>query len=589
MNEIMALDIGTGTVIGYIARCEDGQLDLIARDQLSYEKRAVEEGRVVDIGSAVNTVKQVVSNLCSSAKTNLRVAHFAVPGCGLKVREIEASYRLDKKAEITPEHIQQLYRRQRPLVDDCVVIDEEVVKRGLDGEEVINFRGQYGAHLEIKWLVTTLSRDEIINKRKIIEESGLIPGQLVLEPRAAVEAAFPNHEFRPRMGVIDFGAGTIDAALLEEGKIRDFCTLVGSGDRLTRRLEELLLVDFKRAEDIKQAICHKSEITFKNLAGETGTVTESDIVGWLSPLLQEELEPLKKWFKERPPWIIFITGGGSQFPFLPRLLANMLKIKETSIITRPPGPRPGVYDGSNLLSSSADYTAYGVLLLAAAERGRYDLEITVNGQSRERLVRGPEYTVSDLLADTGHHTRKPHPDAVKMVCVDGNWETKKREERLEPYVEVNGEQASFDLALRSGDNVLVEAAEKPQPVRVFARDFLPDEELTVKFKDHTINLPPRLKDSSGRFFEADEELEDGVEYESCLYYSRREIIEAFTEAGIEMPEECLWIKNKYSEKEQFKVGQKVVLEPAVSPEDFGLGRLTYLPSPPDRALQQNLR
>ncbi len=585
MNELMALDIGTGTVIGFLGRRTEEGLKLLARCEVEHDRRAIEEGRVVDVEAAGQTVRQAVDELKKAAKTEINVAHYAVPGRGLKIKELEAALEFEKGREVTAEDVRKLFSRRSSVEKNHAIIDEEVQEKTVDGETVINFEGQHAHRIGARWLVTTLNLQDIQNKKNVLKAAGLVPGRLVLEPRAAVEAAMPDDEFVPRLGLIDFGAGTIDAALLEEGKIRDFCTLPGSGDKLTRKLEQVLLVDFKRAEKIKKKLQAVEEVEYEEMSGDSVEVSRSQMCRWLNPVLSEEIRPLKKWFDERTPELLFLAGGGSQFPGIEKIVSRVLKIDVENIILRPPWASDRVSDPRGLLSSNADYTAYGILLIAAANRGRFCLELTVNGDNMVRLVQGDEYRVSDLTDDLGYKSHDPHPQSAKMFKIEGEWETVKKDQDLSPVVEVNGQKAAADTVLRSGDNVSIMPAEKPEPVEVSASEFLPSRKLLLHWKDKTFELPARLRKNTGEVIYPARELEDGAEYARELFYSREEIIEYLQRRGVRPSGELLWMKNgKFCRDEQFKIGDEVKLLPAVDVEEVGLNRLNNLPASSDRPI-----
>jgi hypothetical protein len=119
---------------------------------------------------------------------------------------------------------------------------------------------------------------------------------------------------------------------------------------------------------------------------------------------------------------------------------------------------------------------------------------------------------------------------------------------------------------------------------------LPDSVLTVKYREGKILLPPRLEEIKGEYIYPEEELKDGSEYESRLSYSRDEIVEVLSDKGFTPGNDLLWLKDgNYSAAGYFSVGETVVIEQAVIPEDFGLGRLTHSPTPPDRPLNQTLK
>ncbi|GEM_PF-7085811 len=589
MDELLALDVGTGTVIGILGRKTEGRLKILARESLSYPQRAIEEGRVVDMKAAAQTVRQVVHRLQEESRSTTNVAHFAVPGRGLEIEEVEAELELEEAREITSRDIEKLFTGREQKKISGSIIDETVLDRFVDGEPVIRFEGQYGSRLEARWLIITLRSEEVENKKKVIEASDLVAGQLVLEPKAAVSAAFPDDEFKPRLGLIDFGAGTIDAAIIEDGQVRDFCTALGSGDRLTRELENRLLVDFGEAERVKQKLSFEDEVIYNDIAGSEKTASRSDLVNWLNPLLREEIAPLKKWFAKRKPRVVFLAGGGSHYPNLARLVARTLDVQEQNVVNRPPILKSWVEDPKQLVGSPADYTAYGILLMAAQDRGRYSLNLTVNGESIKRLAPPGELKAGDLAGEMGYTTRSPHPDSAIMFSLDGEWITEKIDARLKPLVKINGEEVSYETPLRSGDEVEIHPPDEPQPIRVRAKKYLPSEQLKVFWRDAVYELPPLLVSDTNDKLDPETLLEDGREYERKLDYSRGEIRRELERRGCELPDDLLWkFRGEYTRRGRFAVGERLELEAAVNPSLKGLGSLSSLPPEPSKPINQPL-
>ncbi len=589
MDELLALDIGTGTVIGFLGRKKDGNLKVLARESMTYPERAIEEGRVVDMEAASRTVRQVVDRLQAAAKTTANVAHFAVPGRGLEIEEVEAEMHLETAREITSRDVENLFTGREEADISGAIIDENVLERRVDGDSVLRFEGQYGSRLKARWLIITLRPEEIENKKKVIEESDLVPGQLVLEPKAAVSAAFPDDEFKPRLGVIDFGAGTIDAAIIEDGQVRDFCTVLGSGDRLTRELENRLLADFGEAERVKQKLSARDEVSYSNLAGIEKTVDRSDLVNWLNPILREELRPLKKWFAKRKPRILFLAGGGSRYPNLSRLVSRTLDMEENNVVNRSPVLKSWVKDPEQLIGSPADYTAYGILLMAARDRGRYSLNLTVNGEPVQRLSPPGELKVGDLAEEMGYSPRSPHPDSAIMFSVDGEWITEKVEARLKPLVKINGEEVAYDTSIRSGDEVEIHPPDEPRPIRVRAGKYLPEEQLEIFWEGTAYQLPSLLLSDTNEKLAPETLLEDGREYERKLDYSRGEIRRELEQRGCEIPDNLLWkFRGEYTRRARFEVGERVELQAAVNPSLKGLGSLSSLPPNPRQPINQPL-
>lgn len=577
MNETLVLDIGTGTVIGMVARRGEDGLEILGREERRHEDRVVREGRIVDVERAAETVSGVVEALSEQAGVRANTAHFAVPGRGLELSRPSHEIEFGSPRDITSEDWNRLIRERPRPEGQKVVVDTEVVRCEIDGEPVENPVGQFGRRLSAEWLLSTIPMHEIENKRNVLIEAGLVPGQVVLESRAALRASVSPDDFNASIGVIDFGAGTIDVAHLENGRVRDYATFLGSGDEITRRIERERHIGFQEAESIKSS-ADQDDVQYRTLSGDTAWISRDELEHMIIPVLKEQVTRLKNWFDDREPEIIFLAGGGSQFQFLDRLVSRILGIAEDNIVSGPPKLPANCVDDRRLVGSAADFTALGQLLLVDEGRARQYLRLTVNGDPFARLIDDDEFTVGDLCTELGYETRDPTPDSAKMISLDGEWETFRADHRLEPVVHVSGDQVDENHPLRSGDEVEIEPPEEPRPLRLEAVDCLPDEVLSVRYNGKHLELKPFLTDDDGTRLDDDEELTDGEAYRLHDRFSPEDVLRNVTEELGSSPAVPLWyIDGTYRQPETFTVGQTVRLEDGRSIDSAGLGQLESTP------------
>ncbi len=574
MDELLALDIGTGTVIGFLGRFKDGKLELLARAIAEYPEKAIEEGRIVDVEIVAKTVRQLVKQLSEDSGCSVKVANFAVPGRGLRCMEKSFKLKFANSREITAEDLDQLNRKVSRRIASEALIDKSAIEQFVDDQPVKNLLGQFGQKITVRYMLTTLDMAEIETKKRVIEKAGLVAGQLVLEPRAAVEAAFPPHEFKPSIGVLDFGAGTIDAALIEDNRIKDFTTVLGSGDKLTRELADQLLVDFAEAEGIKRQMGEATAVNYRGISGEEKQQSVSTILGWLNPLLHSELEELKDWVEERRPVLFLLAGGGAAYPGIEWIISRTFGLQEEQVIRRGPRLKAWVIDPQGLLGSTADYTAYGILLMAAHEQGQVVMDFTLNGEQVKRLAEPNSLTAGLLLEELDYSSYEPHPDSIIMFSLDAEWITESLDQQLNPRVKVNGHQVDHQHLVRSGDEVEIIPPDSPQPLQLEAADYLPEEKLVVFFGPDKFELPARLIATDGTVLMPDDLIEDGAEYQLKTDYQRSEIISLISQSEEHNPPSFLWkIDGVYSSKRVFSIGQQLVVEPGVDSSNFLLTEL----------------
>jgi cell division protein FtsA len=576
VNEQLVLDIGTGTVIGLVARLGDGKPEVLAREEHRYDRRVVREGRIVDVEGAAEVVRGVVDGLADESEINVSTAHFAVPGRGLSVERTARSTTFDSPREIRREDWEQLTRRSRPD-SDRVLIDTELLSCRVDGESVETPVGQFGERLSAEWMMNTIPMREIENKRNVITQAGLAPGRVVLEPRAALRATVSPAEFDGSVVVIDFGAGTIDVAHLEGGRVRDYETFLGGGDAVTEEIESRGRMSFTEAEQVKSSLGHEP-ISYTDVTGADRQLTRDELEGMIIPVLKDQLGALRDWFSERDPELVFLAGGGARFDFLGRLVGRMLDVDRDSVVHGPPGTIDDVSDEKELIRSSADFTALGTLLLVSEGRGRQYLRLTVNGRPYAKLMESESMTAGALREELGFESREPIPESAVMVQLDGDWETFRADHRLDPIVRVGEEVVDDQYELRSGDEVTIEPAEEPQSVDLRARDCLPDEILRVTYGDRELELKPYLTDTNGEVLSGDDRLEDGKQYTTHTSFPPETVLENVNQQLGDGPRQPLWkVEGQFTHPRDFEPGEHVELINGLSVEDTGLGRLEEVP------------
>ena len=579
MNEILVLDIGTGTVVGLIMRSVEGNLELLARERDTYPSRVIEEGKIVDISGAADVVRGVVDRLHSRADVRSQTAHYAVPGRGLRHQSDTQSIRFDPPRTFQESDSRLLSQKRSRPSDDRVIIDKERVSCKVDGESVRRLRGQFGTEFSVEWVVRSLPIRAIENKRNVLLEADLVPGRVLLEPRAVISGCVPSNQWEFSMAVMDFGAGTIDLALIEQGVVKDVETFLGSGDEVSRALQQQFEVSFDESEAIKRQVDEK-RVQYTDFSGDQRTVDSDSVITVVTQQLKKQLQRIRNWLEQHHPKLIFLAGGGSQFPFLPRMIARLFKYDEEQVINRPQLPRE--FDQLAQPVLPEEYTALGISREIHEGRGARYLRAKVNDQPWARLLTKDEtYTVEQLLKEKGWESREPVPDSAMMVCLDGDWETFRADFRRKATVYVQGERVDPDYEIRSGDEIEVDPPEDPKPVNVTAGECVPDVELRVRFRESEWLFLPTLVDSRGRELEHDDTLEDGEEYQRKMTWTREEILNSLTEQSVDLPDRCLWkVNSTYTHDQEFHAGDSVRIVSAMDPKGAGLGQVTQIPDEP---------
>jgi len=579
VNEQMVLDIGTGTVIGLVARTSEDGIEILARSKARYPKQVVKEGRIVDVQAASEVVRDVVDELNSQSNTRLSTVHFAVPGRGMRTHRRRGTLELETARELRPADRNTLIREREPLDSDRVIINTEVIRCEVDGETVETISGQFGEHVALEWILHSIPVKEIENKRNVVLAADFVPGSVLLEPRAVMRACMSPSRFPSSLAVMDFGAGTIDTAYLEDGKVRNFRTVLGSGDELTSTIQRSLNTDYEEAERMKSNLEGRS-VRFQDLGGQEQSIPTERVIKIITPVLREQLLRLTEWFDETSPNMIFLAGGGSQFPFLGRLVSNVFELPVENVFSRSPRQPDRCEDPENLVRSPEDFTVFGMLLLVKEGMSRRYIRLKLNDRMFSRLLEDKKFTARTLCKTLGYESKEPGPKSAIMVSIDGQWRTYRSDARLEPEVLVEGESVQPETELRSGDTVEVRPPEDPEPISKRARDVVPDGELKVRFEGKKLQLKPYLLDSNGTRMDSDEYLEDGREYRIVDTFPFCEILERLENKGFDAPDHPLVRQHEqYVRPGEFSAGESIEVERGVSTTEFGLSRLDSIKKP----------
>ena len=100
---IFALDIGTRTVVGVLARKTPQGCQIIDMVTVVHEKRSMADGQIEDIPSVSADIKRVKRELETRQGIALRSACIAAAGRALKTLRASWEYKLPKNKIITPE------------------------------------------------------------------------------------------------------------------------------------------------------------------------------------------------------------------------------------------------------------------------------------------------------------------------------------------------------------------------------------------------------------------------------------------------------------------------------------------------------
>jgi cell division protein FtsA len=381
---IGAIDVGSTKVVCFIARREAAGPKVVGiGHQIS---RGVRNGLIVDIDQAATsmlnavhaaeqmcgeTINQVVVNL-SGGYPSSRIVPVEVPIGGREIGDA------DMKRVLTLGHAHR-------EAGDQQIIHSIPVGFSIDGARGIRDpRGMYGDRLGVHMHIVSANSSAIRNVVTAVGRCHLEVASLVVSPYAAGLAALVEDERELGATLVDMGGGTTTVAVFYDGAIVFADTVSIGGAHVTNDIARGLVTPLAHAERMKTlfgnavaAANDERETISVPVVGEDDgqakNVPKSDLVGIISPRLEETLELIRdrlesSGFDRLAGRQVVLTGGACQLPGIPEI-ASMILDKQVRIGR--PLKMPGLAESTR---GPAFATGVGLLQFAASEtaelRGR---------------------------------------------------------------------------------------------------------------------------------------------------------------------------------------------------------------------------
>ncbi|MBI6545719.1 MAG: rod shape-determining protein [Cyanobacteria bacterium NC_groundwater_1444_Ag_S-0.65um_54_12] len=374
MDTVLALDIGTRTIVGLLATsAPGGRMRILDAAMIEHADRAMRDGQVHDVPEVGQRIVQVVETLALRNKLPLKRAAIAAAGRALRTVEVTCEVPVPRPGEITEAFLQELpiqgvataierldnRQATRPMPDDpvkagstmreaafhCVGIS--VVRYLLDGELIDNPLGQRGDRLEAVFIATFLPRVVTDGLLGALRRADLAVAGLTLEPIAAANAAIPPTMRALNLALVDVGAGTSDIALTRQGTITGYAMVPMAGDAVTEAIASAYLLDFPESERLKLAYAQQNSalagraissdfpppttsaatLEATDVLGLPLAITPNDLQTLLAPVITELAQRIANEIlalNGKAPAAVICIGGGSQTPGLAAALARTL-------------------------------------------------------------------------------------------------------------------------------------------------------------------------------------------------------------------------------------------------------------------------
>lgn len=469
---IFALDIGTRTVVGVLAKKTPQGCQIIDMVTVAHEKRSMADGQIEDIGAVSADIKQVKRELESRRGIALQNACIAAAGRALKTLRASWEYKLPKDKIITPDALKatELDAVRRTCESfmqtndnaSFYCVGHSVISRSLDGFKVQKPEGHRGERLTTDIIAAYLPAYVVESLCTAVDNAGLEVSRLTLEPIAAMSAVIPPELRLINLALCDIGAGTSDVAVSRDGSVIAYGMATTAGDEITETIMKELLVDFNTAEAIKTSSA--KEIPYKNILLMDCRITHEQVNQLIAPAKRDLAKVISNEILQanaKPPQAVFLVGGGSKLEGLASTVAEELGLDPTRVITGRRELLRGIIAPEGMTIGAEHTTPLGIAL-SSGEGVSYDFTtITVNGK-KLRTLDTNRLTVFELMGFAKIKPEDMIASTGKTISftISGEKITVRGEPSKPSEITVNGEPASLNTVVAKGDEVVITPAEK---------------------------------------------------------------------------------------------------------------------------------
>lgn len=480
---IFALDIGTRTIVGVLAKKTQTGCEVIDIETVAHEKRCMNDGQIEDIKTVSDEIKLVRKALEERNRILLKTACIAAAGRALKTVRNSWEYKLSAEKLITDEILSaaELDAVRKTCADFSAkneaaafyCVGHSVISLLLDGFKVTKPEGHRGECLTTEIIAAFLPAYVVESLCAAVDEAGIEIAGITLEPIAAMNAVIPQELRLINLALCDIGAGTSDVAVSRDGSVVAYGMATTAGDEITEVLMKELLVDFNTAEMIKTSTL--DEIAYTDILLRENTISRSRVLEIIEPAAEELARVIAREIisaNAKPPQAVFLVGGGSKLEGLMERVARELEMDASRIIA---GKRELLrrISAPEKFNLGAEHTTPLGIALTYGEGVSYDYTtITVNGK-KMRALDTNRLTVFELMNFAKIKPEELIAGAGKPLSFTLNGEkTTLRGKPAKPSeILVNGEISSLNTVVTKGDEVVITPAKRGENASARLSDY----------------------------------------------------------------------------------------------------------------------
>jgi len=325
---LAGLDIGTHKVAIVIAEQTDSGLEILGVG--SALSRGMRAGRLVDVEKTTQDIGVALSEAELMAGCEIHQVTVCVSGDHLRGTNSHGVVAIDN-GEVTSWAARRVIEAAQavPLPTDQEILHlmcREFVVDGAGG--IPDPVGLRGVRLEAHLHVISACESVLANLERCCHKAGLSVQQIIASSLASAEAVLDPAEREVGVGLIDFGAGTVDIAIYHAGSVVHSAVLPMAGSFITHDLAQCLETSLREAESIKLRYGCADESTvdthgYIEVTGMGGRpprlVSRRFIAEIIQPRVEEIFEQVhqsieRSGYAERLTSGVVLAGGSSMMP-----------------------------------------------------------------------------------------------------------------------------------------------------------------------------------------------------------------------------------------------------------------------------------
>ena len=245
------IDIGTTKICTVIADY-NGDVPEVLGIGVS-QSEGLRKGVVVNVESTIHSIRRSVEAAEKMAGFGINKAFVGIAGSHIKGFNSHGIHAI-KSAEITQEDIDSVFDAAKAVKvpEDREIIDVLPQEYIVDDQRGISDPvGMVGVRLEANVHIVTAATSSVKNLKNCALRAGINDFQLIFQPLASAEAILNREERNLGVCLVDFGGGTTDIVIYQDGSIKHTAVLGIGGNNLTNDLSVGLRTPLGEAEKIK--------------------------------------------------------------------------------------------------------------------------------------------------------------------------------------------------------------------------------------------------------------------------------------------------------------------------------------------------